>query len=107
VEVTSEPPAARLCSYWSVFGSALTSPGGGGCLRSGDLNCSDTIDSADALRVLAIVAGFAVTQEACASPDVDCDGDEDAVDALKILRYVAGMSYTQHEPCTDIGQPES
>jgi len=104
VEITSEPPADRICFYWSIFGHALASPSGGGCLRSGDLNCSGTIDSADALRVLRIVAGFATTQEACASPDVDCDGDEDAVDALKILRYVAGRSYTQHEPCPDIGQ---
>ena len=106
VEITSEPPALPRCFYWTLFGQPIASSGGG-CQWSGDTNCSRTVDSADALRVLAIVAGFAVPQEVCASADVDCDGDEDAVDALKILRYVAGMSYTQHEPCPDIGSPES
>jgi hypothetical protein len=106
VEIISEPPAIRGCYYWTFFGEPLISPGGG-CRWSGDTNCSGAVDSVDAFRVLAIVAGMAITQEACASPDVDCDGDEDAVDALKILRYVAGMSYTQHEPCPDIGTPES
>lgn len=103
VEITSEPPAALRCRYWTLFGEPLTSPSG--CLRAGDLNCNGAVDSVDALRVLAIVAGMIITQEACASPDVDCDGDQDAVDALKILRYVVGLAYTQHEPCPDIGLP--
>jgi hypothetical protein len=106
IEVTSEPPALPVCFYWTLSGQPLTSPGAG-CQWAGDVNCSGAVDSVDALRVLAIVAGMAVPQEVCASPNVDCDGDEDAVDALKILRYVAGMSYTQHEPCLDIGLPES
>jgi hypothetical protein len=106
VEITSEPPALPVCFYWTLYGQPIASSGGG-CQLAGDVNCSGAVDSVDALRVLAIVAGMAVPQEVCASPDVDCDGDEDAVDALKILRYVAGMSYTQHEPCPDIGLPES
>ena len=80
----------------------------------GDVTCSDTIDSEDALGILRNKAGLPVLQGvpcpdigADVLPgiwgDVDCDGDLDAIDALKVLRYVAGLPVFQNEPCPDIG----
>ena len=78
----------------------------------GDVDCSQHVDSVDALKELRHIAGLSVSQnQPCpvigeGSPkfgDVDCDGTVSAVDALKVLRFVAGLGVSQTEPCTDIG----
>jgi hypothetical protein len=78
----------------------------------GDVDCSNAVNSVDALKILRFGAGLAYTQtEPCddintGDPkmgDVDCSTTVNSVDALKILRFGAGLAYTQTEPCTDIG----
>jgi hypothetical protein len=83
-------------------------------LLHGDTDCSQTVDSLDALRILRRVAVLAPAQaEACAPPlssqeearayDVNCDGVVGATDSLAILRYVAGLSNTENDLCPVIG----
>ena len=86
----------------------------------GDVDCSNTVTSVDALKVLRSNAGLSVAQTGnCidigisttidSTPpnvhigDVDCGGSVNSVDALKILRKNANLSVTQTEPCDDIG----
>ena len=78
----------------------------------GDVDCSNTVNAVDALKVLRSNSGLVVAQtEPCNDigallphvGDVDCSGTVNAVDALKILRKNAGLLYTQTEPCDDIG----
>lgn len=85
-------------------------------LVQGDIDCSEAVDSVDALKVLRFSAGLSIAQtEPCPDPpsvvaafpfsDVDCNGAVNSVDALKILRSAAGLGVTQMDPCTDIGLP--
>ncbi len=86
-----------------------------GVLTQGDVDCSGSVNSVDALKTLRHSAGLPVTQnEPCtdiATPgvmtwgDVDCSGGVNAVDALKLLRHSAGLPVQQTEPppCPDIG----
>ena len=85
----------------------------------GDVDCSDGVDSVDALKDLRHVAAFSVSQEAGCPEigstvniagasehlwgDVDCNGSVSSVDALKQLRHVVAFSVLQDEPCPDIG----
>jgi hypothetical protein len=81
----------------------------------GDVDCSTSIGSVDALKVLRFGAALSVSQtEPCvdlgvALPngelqgDVDCSNAVNSVDALKLLRHSAALSVTQTEPCPDIG----
>jgi hypothetical protein len=81
----------------------------------GDVDCSGTVNSVDALKVLRFTVDLSVSQsEPCPdigntsgsgfdNGDVDCDNDVDPVDALRILRYNAALSVIQNEPCPDIG----
>jgi hypothetical protein len=56
----------------------------------GDVNCSGTVNSIDALGVLRRSAGLSAP--ACSgNGDVNCDGSQNAVDALLILRVSAGL----------------
>ena len=85
------------------------------CPLQGDVDCSGSVNSVDALKVLRNNAMLTVTQtEPCpdvGSPlvhpfgDVDCSDAVNAVDALKILRDSAGLVVAQTEPCVDIKQP--
>jgi hypothetical protein len=83
---------------------------------NGDVDCSNTVTSVDALKILRNNAGLTVTQigpepDACIDVgsnnphvgDVDCGGSVTSVDALKILRKNAGLPVTYTEPCDDIG----
>jgi hypothetical protein len=85
-------------------------------LKQGDVNCSTTVNSIDALLILRFAAGLSVTQmEPCTdinTPEgayimgnVDCSVGGNAVtsvDALKVLRFNASLSVIQTEPCPDI-----
>ncbi len=84
---------------------------GGSCGLQGDVDCSNAVNSVDALKVLRHVASLSVAQnEPCADlntgaplqGDVDCSGAVNSVDALKVLRHVASLSVAQNEPCPDI-----
>ena len=86
----------------------------------GDVDCSGSVDSVDALTDLRHVAAFSVSQEAGCPEigstvniaeasehlwgDVDCNGSVNSVDALKQLRHVVAFSVLQDEPCPDIGE---
>jgi hypothetical protein len=79
---------------------------------NGDVDCSNTVTSVDALKVLRNNAALPVTQaDFCIDigsnnphvGDVDCAGSVTSVDALKILRKNAGLPVTYTEPCDDIG----
>ncbi len=73
----------------------------------GNVDCSNAVNSVDALKVLRRNAALSVSQEepcqdiglALAAGglmgDVDCQNGVNAVDALKILRAVAGLKVTQ------------
>jgi hypothetical protein len=79
----------------------------------GDVDCTGSANSVDALKILRYVAQLSVSQtEPCddintggppLQGDVDCSGGVNSVDSLKILRYVAQLSVSQTEPCDDIG----
>jgi hypothetical protein len=81
---------------------------------TGDVDCSLSINSVDALKVLRYNAGLPVTYPApCVDigadggtgrlqGDVDCAGTVNAVDALKILRAVAVLWVNQNPGCPDI-----
>jgi hypothetical protein len=82
----------------------------------GDVDCSNAINSVDALKVLRAGASLAYSQsEPCVDigtviagvdeiqGDVDCSGAFNSVDSLKLLRFSAALVYTQNEPCPDIG----
>ncbi len=56
----------------------------------GDVNCSGTADTIDALQVVRSVAGVTASTECAAETgDVNCDDAMNAADSLDILRYVA------------------
>ena len=78
----------------------------------GDVDCSGTVTSVDALAELRYVALLASLDPSCSEAlgtsssvwgDVDCDASVTSVDALKILRFVAGLPVTQAAHCTNIG----
>ncbi len=79
----------------------------------GDVDCSGTVTSVDALFELRYVARLGDSMDRPCSDDaamgasvwgdVDCNNTVTAVDALKILRFVARLPVTQTEHCPDIG----
>jgi hypothetical protein len=96
-------------------------PGTGGL--AGDVDCSNSVNSVDSLKILRFVAGLSVQQnEPCTNVgdgiagfapgahggphfqgDVDCSGAANSVDSLKILRYVAGLPNNLPAGCPPIG----
>lgn len=68
----------------------------------GDADCSEAVNTVDALAVLRSVAGLG--HPACANlADVQCDADLDAIDALQLLRFTAGLPPSQQLGCPPIG----
>jgi hypothetical protein len=59
---------------------------------AGDIDCSGSVSSVDALLTLRHVAGMDAAGACGGSGDFDCDADTDAVDAVRILRFVASLS---------------
>jgi hypothetical protein len=84
-------------------------------LKQGDVDCSGSVNSVDALKVLRFSADLSVAQkEPCTNindlpavrwGDVDCSGGVNSVDALKVLRHSAALPVQQMEPCPDINTP--
>ena len=84
-------------------------------LLQADNDCSESVDSVDALKGIQHAAAMSPSQNpGCPKigsgvdwifGDVDCNGAVDAIDALKILQFVAGIPSSQNEPCTDISDP--
>jgi CSLREA domain-containing protein len=85
----------------------------------GDNNCSDVVDSVDALITLRFDAGLAAETHECPEMgaevevanasthfwgDLDCSGAVNSVDALKVLRHDAGLSVEQPPSCPDPGE---
>jgi hypothetical protein len=77
---------------------------------NGDVDCSLTINSVDALKLLRSNAALSVTQtEPCddigsdigprLQGDVDCNGTVNSVDSLRILRAVAALSVSLNPGC--------
>jgi hypothetical protein len=84
----------------------------------GNVDCSQAINSVDALKVLRYSAalgysqtepcpdiGIGVVQGGMLQGDVNCSTAVNSVDSLLLLRYGAGLSVSQIEPCPDIGSP--
>jgi CSLREA domain-containing protein len=83
----------------------------------GNVDCSDAVNSVDALKVLRRNASLSVSQEEPCQDiglalaggglmgDVDCGGVVNAIDALKILRAVAGLLVSQGPGCPAIMPP--
>jgi hypothetical protein len=76
--------------------------------KNGDVDCSNTVNAIDALKVLRFTASLSVIQtEPCndlgvLTPhvgDVDCNGAVNAIDALKILRFTASLPVQQEVGC--------
>jgi hypothetical protein len=80
-------------------------------LVQGDVDCSGSVSSADALKIIRFVAQLVVAQnqpcpamgDAAAWGDVDCDGSVSSIDALKVLRHVAALSVPQPLSCAPVG----
>jgi hypothetical protein len=83
--------------------------------KQGDLNCSGSVDGADALRSVRAAAGLAMTPPSgcpaldSRSPqfgDVNCDGALDVKDTVAILQFTATVAIrpTPLPGCTPIGQ---
>jgi hypothetical protein len=80
-------------------------------LRQGDVDCSGSVDSIDALKMLRHNAALSVAQnDPCPGVgglnpkfgDIDCSDAVSSIDALKLLRHNAALSVTQTEPCPNI-----
>jgi Tol biopolymer transport system component len=87
----------------------------------GNVDCSNSVNGIDALKVLRHSASLSVSQsEPCldiglprllAPPDnwkmgdVDCSGSVNSIDALKVLRAVAGLSVALSAGCPEIKPP--
>jgi hypothetical protein len=80
---------------------------------AGDVDCSNTVNSIDALKILRHNASLSVVQnEPCTNigqnlgsrdqGDVDCNNSVNAVDALKVLRGVAGLPVQQEPGCPPV-----
>ncbi|TMB99354.1 MAG: hypothetical protein E6J42_03790 [Chloroflexi bacterium] len=110
-------------NFGSVIGSHLQPtdciPDGGfvrSVLLAGDADCSGSVNSTDALKLLRRAIGLSVPQtQPCpdlgsGSPafgDVDCNAGINSVDALKILRFATGLPVAPVTGCPVIGQPLS
>jgi hypothetical protein len=72
----------------------------------GDVNCTNGINSVDALLVLRHAAALPVNAPCMGvAGNTNCDAAINAVDALRILRYAASLANSVPAGCTPIGQP--
>ena len=76
----------------------------------GDVDCSNVVNSIDALKILRKVALLSVAAPVgcpfltnLLAGDVDCSLATNSIDALKVLRHNASLPVSQTEPCDDIG----
>ena len=79
----------------------------------GDVDCSNAVNSIDALKILRKVAALSVAAPVgcpfltdLLAGNVDCSVGPtpvNSIDALKVLRYAASLPVSQTEPCDDIG----
>jgi hypothetical protein len=67
----------------------------------GDVNCSGSVDSEDAERVLMYASGVFVVMHCSSDADVDLDDVIDSVDALLILQLTAGIFEITTEDALD------
>jgi hypothetical protein len=82
----------------------------------GDIDCGDSVDPIDSLKILRFDAGLSVAQAAgCPEAgsttsvdgtdrlwgDLDCGDSVDPIDSLKTLRFDAGLSVSQSAGCPD------
>jgi hypothetical protein len=96
-----------------------TPTGTGQQIAWGDHNCSDAVDSVDALLTLRFDAGLPASTGGCPAMgeevdvvnasahiwgDLDCSGAISSVDALKVLRHDAGLSVDRPPSCPDPGE---
>lgn len=83
-------------------------------ILKGDVDCNDSADTVDALKILRFVAALSVVQGPDCPPisslvgdlvfgDMNCDGVVDLVDALLILRFVAALPVPLPPNCAPIG----
>jgi len=102
--------AAALLVLWSPAPAGTRSaqaaiPSGERADFFGDVDCSGTVDSADALALLRNAAGLSASAQCVETAgDTDCDGDRDAADIVGILRYVAGLPSVAPQSCTAVGE---
>jgi protocatechuate 3,4-dioxygenase beta subunit len=101
------PNPNQLDSDGDMAGDACDAPG------SGNADCSASINSIDALKILRYSAGLAVSQsEPCRDigasaagivmGDVNCSGSVTAVDALLVLRAIAALSVSLPPDCAPV-----
>jgi hypothetical protein len=96
-----------------------TPTGNGQQVAWGDHNCSDAVDSVDALLTLRFDAGLPAETNDCPEMgddvdvadasthiwgDLDCSGVANSIDALKVLRHDAGLSVERPPACPDPGE---
>ncbi len=95
----TRPPDVLNSGTFNILGSC-----------NGDVDCSVSVNSVDALKILRHNAGLSVSQtEPCSDMgsdigarnqgDVDCGGIVNSVDSLKLLRANAGLSVAQNPGC--------
>ncbi len=69
---------------------------------SGDVDCSGTVDGADALGVMRLLAGLS-TGKCLAAADVTCSNAVDVSDAIGIRRHIAVLPIDLPQGCPAIG----
>lgn len=87
-----------------------------GARKQGDLDCTGSVDGADAIIALRFKAGLSLPSRPAGCPsigsgspkfgDVNCDGKVDVLDALAIVQFWSGATVNppQGNGCTPLGQ---
>jgi len=104
IDTISEPQAAQTLNAGAIAVDRS-------CYQ-GDVDCSNVVNSIDALKILRKVASLSVAAPVgcpfltnLLAGDVDCSTATNSIDALKVLRHNASLPVSQNEPppCDDIG----
>lgn len=72
-------------------------------IACGDVNCSGTVDSFDALGIIRFLAFAAPVPDCISKGYVNCDGVLNQIDALVILRHAGGVPLGLPAGCGGIG----